>query len=291
MTGLNGKAAVGTYTLSITNHDGQTGTFGGWSLNASVNLAFSTTQAATPIPANGSATTTLTIPASALSSPTETIPGLVLDLSNLNIQSPSNLAITLTLPDGKTIVPVAAPFDNDIDLSVPSGVLAAGTYTLTITNTTSNTGSLGYWSLQLAGVHTGPSTPIAAAMNSTTPTTVVSTLTIPPASLAAGATITNGVTVDLSQLAFVASSALTVTLQGPSGQSCPDHGPFTNDMVVTGLNGTAAAGTYTLTIVNSGFDTGTLGNWSVVPSTTRHSRPTRTLPCSRPPSPCPRTVW
>jgi subtilisin-like proprotein convertase family protein len=267
LTGLNGKAAAGAYTLSITNHDGTTGTFGGWTLTANVNVTVSTIQSATPIAANSATTSTLTVAPASLANPSATIPGLILDLSRLKFATPADLTIKLTLPDGKTVVTVPAPYGNNIDLPVPSGISEAGTYTLSIVNAAGNTGSLSDWSLQFAGVNVSPT---AVGPKDSPYSTVSSTITIPAASLPAGATITNGVTLDLSGLAFVASSALTVTLAHTDTNgvmtSTTITGPFTAGMVVNGLNGALEAGTYTLTIANSSYNTGTLNSWSLIPS-------------------------
>ncbi len=292
LTGLNGKLAAGTYTLSITNSGTNTGWLGAWaiSLNAlsSAPQTFSATQSpAIAVPPSVPVSSTVTIPVSSLANPNATIPGLVLDLSKLSIPNSAKLSILLTGPNGKTFA-INGPYNQPIVVNSFNGTSAAGVYTLSITNldpTGQNVGSLGGWTLALAGATSTSTGLIAAGATATSTVTIpasalpstepqpsivipaqgsiTTTLFVPASSLTSASATLKSLMLNLASLKIANPSNLTITLTGPGGQTVVVPAPYGNSINLAGLIGTQAAGTYSLTIANTGGTAGTLGAWSL----------------------------
>jgi|GEM_PF-561561 len=292
VTGLNGKLAAGTYTLSITNVGNNSGWLGAWALSMNAVSGSPLTQSTTfttplPVPAAAPIVSKVTIPAAALANPNATIPGLVLDLSTLSIPDSSKLAVTLTAPNGQTVT-VNGPFSKPFYLSNFNGTPAAGDYTLSITNTDPtglNVGSLGGWTVALAGVNgagtgliaagataTSKVTIPASALSSTQPQpgvvipakgSITEMIDVPASSLTSPSATIKSLVLNLASLNIANPNDLTITLTGPGGKTVVVPAPYGNSINLTDLVGTQAAGIYSLTIANTGGTVGRLGAWSL----------------------------
>ncbi|WP_422931845.1 beta strand repeat-containing protein [Singulisphaera sp. PoT] len=269
LTGLDGTLASGNYKLTILNTGLSSGTIGGWTLNVWRNTpvdAQSTLPKVATIPAHGSVDTTINVPAGSLPGGA-TIGGLVLDLSSLQIPTAANLSIKLTGPDG-TVVPISAPYGTNVVAGL-GGKAAAGDYKLTITNSGGSTGWIGAWALKLNALGGSPTSQVTtlstpAAIPAAAPTT--SKITIPASALANPSATIPGLVLDLTRLGIPDTSKLAVQLTGPDGTSVVIGGPFSKPINIDGFNGKAAAGDYTLSIINldpTGLNVGSLGSWTI----------------------------